>query len=62
LMRGLRAMNPEIQKRVLEAAFESKVILLKAGRNTVRFLPPLTIGRDEIEEGFLRFEKALDML
>ena len=35
------------------------VIVLKAGRNTVRFLPSITITKNEIDEGFKRFEKAI---
>jgi acetylornithine aminotransferase len=35
-------------------------LVLKAGRNTVRFLPPLTITKNEIDKGFARFEKAVE--
>jgi acetylornithine aminotransferase len=59
MMRGLRAKDANIQARVIEKAFENGVIVIKAGRNTVRFLPPLTIKKSEIKEGFARFEKAL---
>jgi len=59
LMLGLRAKSSEIQQSVLQKAFEEGLIVLKAGRNTVRFLPPLTITKGEIDEGFTRFEKAL---
>ncbi len=59
LMRGLRANSSEIQAQVIKEAFDNRVILLKAGRNTVRFLPPLTISEDEIVEGFKRLEVAL---
>jgi len=38
------------------------VLLLKAGRNTLRFLPPLTITREEMDEGFGRLVRALDTL
>ena len=62
LMRGLRAVDAETQGRIIRAAFEEGLILLKAGRNTVRFLPPLTISREEIDEGFKRFETALERL
>jgi len=62
LMLGLRATSSEVQQRVLSAAFEAGVIVLKAGRNTVRFLPPLTITKEEIDEGFKRFEKAITAL
>ncbi len=33
---------------------DSGLIVLKAGRNTVRFLPPLTISKSEIDKGFER--------
>ena len=62
LMRGLRAVDADIQNKIVTSAFENGLILLKAGRNTVRFLPPLTISEDEIEEGFKRFEKAIDSI
>ncbi len=62
LMRGLRCVDSQIQSAILKEAFRQKLILLKAGRNTVRFLPPLTITKDEIDEGFKRFEKALALL
>jgi acetylornithine aminotransferase len=62
LMRGLRAKNSTLQSAILDAAFDAGVIVLKAGRNTVRFLPGLTITQVEINEGFNRFEKALNTL
>ena len=62
LMRGLRAVDADIQNKIVTSAFENGLILLKAGRNTVRFLPPLTISEDEINEGFKRFEKAIDSI
>ncbi len=62
LMRGLRAVDADIQNKIVTSAFENGLILLKAGRNTVRFLPPLTISEDEIDEGFKRFEKAIDSI
>jgi acetylornithine aminotransferase len=62
LMRGLRAKSADIQGRVLKNALEEGLIVLKAGRNTVRFLPSITISKSEIDEGFRRFEKALSSL
>jgi acetylornithine aminotransferase len=59
LMRGLRANSSQIQQAVIKKAFDKGLILLKAGRNTVRFLPPLNITTSEIEEGFKRLELAL---
>jgi len=62
LMRGLRAKDAETVNVILKQSMRERVIVLKAGRNTVRFLPSLTITREEIDEGFKRFEKALDSL
>jgi acetylornithine aminotransferase len=59
LMRGLRAKTPQIQAAVLKESMQERLIVLKAGRNTVRFLPSLTITKEEIDEGFKRFEAAL---
>jgi acetylornithine aminotransferase len=59
LMRGLRAKNGDIVLKVIQNSMKNRVIVLKAGRNTIRFLPSLTITRDEIDEGFKRFEKAI---
>ena len=58
-MRGLRAKSTQIQSEVIKSSFQSRVLVLKAGRNTVRFLPPLTISKAEIDEGIKRFEYNL---
>ncbi len=62
LMRGLRAKNAEVQGKIIKESMREGVVVLKAGRNTVRFLPSLTITKAEIDEGFKRFETALSSL
>jgi len=62
LMRGLRAKSAEIQGSVLKNSLKEGLIVLKAGRNTVRFLPSITITKSEIDEGFKRFEAAISTL
>ena len=59
LMRGLKCKGAEIQDLIYKEAHKNKVLVLKAGRNVIRFLPPLTITKEEINEGFIRFEKSL---
>ncbi len=59
LMRGIVAKDDAIKNAVIKNAMKQRVIVLKSGRNTVRFLPSLTITKEEIDEGFARFEKAL---
>lgn len=62
LMRGLRAKDAETLASIIKAAYEKGVLVLKAGRNTLRFLPPLTISETEIIEGFKRLDEALSSL
>jgi acetylornithine aminotransferase len=62
LMRGLRAKSSEIQTAIQKKCLNEGLIVLKAGRNTVRFLPSITISKNEIDEGFKRFEKVISSL
>jgi len=62
LMRGLRANSAEIQAGIIEKSMLEGLVILKAGRNTVRFLPSITISKNEIDEGFKRFEKVISSL
>jgi acetylornithine aminotransferase len=59
MMRGLRAKDGETLTAIINNARDAGVMVLKAGRNTLRFLPPLTISKEEIDEGFARLEKAV---
>ena len=59
LMRGLRAKDADIVAQVLKNSLQEGLIVLKSGRNTVRFLPVLTASKIEIDKGFERFEKAI---
>jgi len=62
LMRGLRAKSAEIQGNIIKKSMDEGLVVLKAGRNTIRFLPSITITKAEIDEGFVRFEKVLNNL
>ncbi|CAL4043824.1 Acetylornithine/succinyldiaminopimelate aminotransferase [Buchnera aphidicola (Tetraneura ulmi)] len=48
----------EINKIILSSAKEG-VLILKAGKNVIRLLPPLNIKNKDIKEGMFRFYKAL---
>ncbi len=61
-MRGLRVREGKEAQQIIDAAFEERVVVLKAGKNTVRFLPVLTITKEEMDLGFERFERALARL
>lgn len=60
LLLGLRCV-PENTK-IIRAALEQKLLLIGAGDNVVRLVPPLVIAPDEIEEGIDRLDKALAKL
>lgn len=62
LMCGLRAKNAETLSSVVLNAKDEGVMLLKAGRNTLRFLPPLTITKEEVDEGFKALSSAVSSL
>jgi acetylornithine/N-succinyldiaminopimelate aminotransferase len=59
LMKALKCHNSEIRDEIVKTAFEKRVLVLKAGSVSVRFLPPLTITKEEIDEGFDRLKAAL---
>jgi acetylornithine aminotransferase len=61
-MRGIRCKGEETLARLIKAGFEAGVLVLRSGRNTLRFLPPLTISKDEIDEGMRRLEHAITSL
>lgn len=62
LMRGLRVIDADTLGNIIMTAHEKGVLVLKAGRNTLRLLPPLTISDAEIIEGFKRLDEALSSL
>jgi len=57
MMCGLRVRDADTLASIMLNAKDNGVMVLRAGRNTLRFLPPLTITKEEIDEGF----KALNI-
>ncbi len=62
MMCGLRVKNADTLSKIINSARESGVMVLKAGRNTLRFLPVLTISKKEIDEGFMRLNRVVSKL
>ena len=62
LMRGLRVNDGETLTQIINESFKEGLLVLKAGKNTLRVLPPLTISKEEINEGFKRLENALSKI
>lgn len=59
LMRGLRVRDLDTLTHFLQKAYENGVLVLKSGKNTARFLPSLTITKEEIDEGFNRINEVI---
>ena len=59
LMLGLVCKDANLQERIVDKALEQRLLILKAGKNVVRFLPPLLLSNEEMQEGFDRLDKAL---
>ncbi|MDX9813212.1 MAG: aspartate aminotransferase family protein [Sulfurimonadaceae bacterium] len=62
LMCGLRVKDGKTLSSLIDMAREEGVVVLKAGRDTLRILPALTISKDEIDEGFEALQKAVDKI
>jgi len=62
LMKALKCKKNDIRDEIVKRAFEKRVLVLKAGNVSVRFLPPLTISKEEIDEGFDRLKDALNQM
>ncbi len=62
MMCGLRTKDAQTLTSIIDLARENGVMVLKAGRNTLRFLPPLTITKEEIDEGFKSLTLAISQL
>lgn len=62
LMLGLQTYNQEIFENILDNSIKERVVVLKSGKNVIRFLPSITIRQEEIQEGFRRFKKACEKI
>ncbi len=62
MMCGLRVIDAETLASIMSNAKDNGVMVLRAGRNTLRFLPPLTITKEEVNEGFKALTTAISSL
>jgi len=62
MMCGLRVKDGDTLAKIISKAREEGVIVLRAGRDTLRLLPALTITKEEIDEGFKALRSALNSL
>ena len=57
--RDTKERAPDVRDALAQFAFENGLLTLPCGKNTMRFAPPLNIGRDLLDEGFDIFERSL---
>jgi len=51
--------SSEIRERVFKKAFDRNLLILKSGERSLRFRPPLTITRAEVDEGIAILRQCL---
>jgi 4-aminobutyrate aminotransferase len=57
--RASRKPARELTDRVLTRAFHNGLLLLSCGQSTVRFIPPLMVSREQVDEAMPMLEAAL---
>ena len=59
-MRGIKTKDENLLAMIIKKAKKHHLLVLKSGNATLRLLPPITITKDEINQGFIRLQNALD--
>jgi 4-aminobutyrate aminotransferase len=57
--RQTKVAAEKLRDRVVDLAFSTGLLTLGCGKSVIRFAPPLSISRSEIDEGIEIFERAL---
>jgi 4-aminobutyrate aminotransferase len=57
-----RVRAPELRGAIVNLAFERGLLLLGAGPNSIRFVPPLNVSREHVDEALGIFERVLNEL
>ena len=47
---------------IISSAFENKLLIIKAGKNTIRLFPPLSIEQNVLNDGFQKLERVFRYL
>ncbi len=61
MVKNSRSKEPaeELRENIVENAFKRGLLLLGCGKSTIRFAPPLSVTRQEVDEALKIFEEAL---
>jgi 4-aminobutyrate aminotransferase len=54
-----KSLDPQLRDHVMRRCFESGLLLLGCGESTLRFCPPLVVGRGEIDTAVEIFEQVV---
>lgn len=62
LMCSFDLPSTEFRNKFREIAYKEKLIILGCGEKSIRFRPPLTISKDEVDEGLHIIRKVLNFM
>jgi 4-aminobutyrate aminotransferase len=57
--RETKVRAAELRNHIIQNAFAKGLLLLPCGSNTIRFIPPLNISRELVEEGLHILDSAI---
>ena len=61
-MQGLVLKDEKKLNKIINSSLKNGLLVLKSGKNIIRFLPPIIISKKEMIKGFNRFEEVLENL
>lgn len=60
LMQGIVVKDVEFLAKIVAKSLECGLLILRSGKDTLRFLPPLNLSKKELKEGFIRLNLAIN--
>lgn len=60
LMVGIKLDSPETLKQTVQELKKQNLLAIKAGKNVLRLLPPLTISQQELKDGIEIIQSVLN--
>ena len=59
-MVGIKLDSPETLKQTVQELKKQNLLAIKAGKNVLRLLPPLTISQQELKDGIEIIQSVLN--
>jgi 4-aminobutyrate aminotransferase len=56
---GDKAPNPALRDRIVQESYRRGLVLLPCGKSSIRYIPPLVIRQDEVDEGVEILDQAI---